>query len=226
MPAEVCIEPVPALPDPEGLLSSRTTGRIVNQRSIHLPSQLGSDVGNAFTTDTQAEEKAHMETIVAGVADRVLTDGPPDSHHAGQALQIPGQRPFPRESTPCKERRETCTQMAHQYSNESCRDQPTKLSQGLAEPLFMRAHWKTQRVQVACVWPIHMSEIGGPQPPSGRKCIIEEKHVTESGMSCPQVTKTLGGLRLPTAYPRRPRVLRSNTTASTESLRPRSGSCK
>jgi hypothetical protein len=48
------------------------------QRSIHLPSQLGSDVGNAFsaTTDTQAEEKAHMEDIVVEMTERVLQEWP------------------------------------------------------------------------------------------------------------------------------------------------------
>lgn len=67
---------MPRLPDPGPLLRGRTTGKVGMQRSIHLPSQLGSDVGNAFTTDTQAEEKAHMDVIVTGMADRVLTDGP------------------------------------------------------------------------------------------------------------------------------------------------------
>lgn len=51
------------------------------QRSIHLPSQLGSDVGNAAhpypypTSDTL--EAGHMEELAAGMTDRVLQDWPP-----------------------------------------------------------------------------------------------------------------------------------------------------
>ena len=78
---------MPQLPSPAALLSS-SQRKAATHRSIHLPSQLGSDVGNAFTTDTQADEKAHMEVIVNGVADRVLQEGPPEqgngNHHVQQ----------------------------------------------------------------------------------------------------------------------------------------------
>ncbi len=71
--AEAEADPVPRLPSPAALLSDNQR-QAAAHKSIHLPSQLGSDVGNAFTTDTQADEKAHMEVIVNGVADRVLMD--------------------------------------------------------------------------------------------------------------------------------------------------------
>lgn len=75
--AETDLAP-PNLPSPAGLFSNQTVGKPGVQRSIHLPSQLGSDVGNGFTTDTQAEEKAHMDIIISGVADRVLRESPLD----------------------------------------------------------------------------------------------------------------------------------------------------
>ena len=83
---------MPRLPSPAALLSS-SHRQAATHRSIHLPSQLGSDVGNAFTTDTQAEEKAHMEVIVNGVADRVLREGPEqgNGHHRIQQEQTHGE---------------------------------------------------------------------------------------------------------------------------------------
>ena len=77
---------MPRLPSPAALLSSGQR-KTAAHKSIHLPSQLGSDVGNAFTTDTQADEKAHMEVMVNGVADRVLREAPPgqeNGHHFQQ----------------------------------------------------------------------------------------------------------------------------------------------
>ena len=43
-----------------------------SRRSIHLPSQLGSDVGDAFNGDS---EVAHIEHVVAGMVEHALQDG-------------------------------------------------------------------------------------------------------------------------------------------------------
>ena len=46
------------------------------RRSIHLPSQLGSDVGDAFNGANGDAEVAHIEHVVAGMVEHALQDGP------------------------------------------------------------------------------------------------------------------------------------------------------